>query len=198
MTSGTYILGLTGSIGMGKSTTANFFRDAGVPVWDADAAVYALYSKGGAGAQAIATLAPDSVNEGKVDRGALRKAILDDKTLLKRIEVAVHPLVASDRKKFLASNADESLVVCDVPLLFETSAEAWLDGVLVVTADKNTQNQRVMDREGMTAEMLETMLSKQTPDSEKRRKADFIIDTGKGMDLARAEVLSLIERIKDR
>ncbi|MEO1919899.1 MAG: dephospho-CoA kinase [Paracoccaceae bacterium] len=198
MTSGTYILGLTGSIGMGKSTTANFFRDAGVPVWDADAAVYALYSKGGAGAQAIATLAPDSVNEGKVDRGALRKAILDDKTLLKRIEVAVHPLVASDRKKFLVSNADESLVVCDVPLLFETSAEAWLDGVLVVTADKNTQNQRVMDREGMTAEMLETMLSKQTPDSEKRRKADFIIDTGKGMDLARAEVLSLIERIKDR
>ncbi|MGE4610316.1 MAG: dephospho-CoA kinase [Paracoccaceae bacterium] len=198
MTSGTYILGLTGSIGMGKSTTANFFRDAGVPVWDADAAVHALYSKGGAGAQAIATLAPDSVKEGEVNRGALRKAILDDKTLLKRIEVAVHPLVASDRKKFLASNADESLVVCDVPLLFETSSEAWLDGVLIVTADKNTQNQRVMDREGMTAEMFETMLSKQTPDSEKRRKADFLIDTGKGMDHARAEVLSLIERIKDR
>jgi dephospho-CoA kinase len=183
---------------MGKSTTANFFRDAGVPVWDADAAVHALYSKGGAGAQAIATLAPDSVKEGEVNRGALRKAILDDKTLLKRIEVAVHPLVASDRKKFLASNADESLVVCDVPLLFETSSEAWLDGVLIVTADKNTQNQRVMDREGMTAEMFETMLSKQTPDSEKRRKADFLIDTGKGMDHARAEVLSLIERIKDR
>ena len=196
MSGGPYILGLTGSIGMGKSTTAEFFRVAGVPVWDADASVHRLYENGGAAVQAIAALTPSAIKNNAVDRVALRQAILIDKGLLKRIESAVHPLVSADRQQFLETNFDKSLVVCDIPLLFETGADAWLDGVLVVTADKNVQEQRVMDREGMTREVFDTILAKQTPDSEKRQRADFLIDTGLGLDHAQAEVLSLIERLK--
>ena len=196
MSSGPYVLGLTGSIGMGKSTTAEFFRDAGVPVWDADASVHQLYEKGGAAVKAIAALTPSAVKNDAVDRVALRQAILVDNGLLKRIESAVHPLVSADRQQFLETNIDKSLVVCDIPLLFETGADAWLDGVLVVTADKNVQEQRVMDREGMTREVFDTIVAKQTLDSEKRQRADFLIDTGLGLDHAQAEVLSLIERLK--
>lgn len=198
MSGGPYILGLTGSIGMGKSTTAEFFRDAGVPVWDADASVHELYKAGGAGAQAIEALAPAAIKDGAVDRSALRQAILDDAGLLKRIEAVVHPLVSADRQEFLEKHSDKSLVVCDIPLLFETGADAWLDGVLVVTADKDVQEQRVMEREGMNREVFETILAKQTPDAEKRQRADYLIDTGKGLDHARAEVLSLIERLKGK
>lgn len=198
MSDGPYILGLTGSIGMGKSTTAEFFRAAGVPVWDADASVHRLYEKGGAAVQAIADLTPVAIKEGAVDRNALRQAILADKTLLKRIEDVVHPFVSADRQHFLEAHSDKPLVVCDIPLLFETGADTWLDGVLVVTADKDVQEQRVMDREGMTREVFETILAKQIPDSEKRRRADYLIDTGLGLDHAQAEVLSLIERLKGK
>ena len=198
MSGGPYILGLTGSIGMGKSTTAEFFRVAGVPVWDADASVHRLYGKGGAAVQAIKDLTPTAIKDGAVDRGALRLAILGDKGLLKRIEAAVHPLVSADRHHFLTSSSDKPLVVCDIPLLFETGADAWLDGVLVVTAEKDIQDQRVMDREGMTREVFETILAKQTPDAEKRERADYLIDTGLGLDHAQAEVLSLIERLKGK
>lgn len=190
-----YILGLTGSIGMGKTTTAGFFRDAGVPVWDADATVHRLYLPGGAGARAIEALAPDAIQDGAVDRSALRKAILEDDALLNKIESIVHPLVAEDRLEYLETYSDAKLIVCDIPLLFETSANLWLDGVLVVTSDKETQKQRVMDREGMTEAMFNTIMSKQMPDSDKRSRADFLIDTSSGIDQARKEVLSLIERL---
>ncbi len=198
MNDGAYILGLTGSIGMGKSTTAEFFREAGVPVWDADAAVHKLYNRGGAGVRAIEALVPAAIKDGAVDRGALREAILSDDGLLKRIEGVVHPLVSADRQDFLISNSGNPLVVCDIPLLFETGADKWLDGVLVVTADESVQKQRVMDREGMTDEVFETILAKQTPDAEKRQRADYLIDTGLGLDHAQAEVLSLIERLKGK
>lgn len=198
MSGGPYVLGLTGSIGMGKSTTAEFFRNAGVPVWDADSSVHELYELGGAGVQAINALAPTAIKDDAVDRSALRQAILDDEGLLKRIEAVVHPLVSADRQNFLEIHLDKKLVVCDIPLLFETGADTWLDGVLVVTADKDIQEQRVMEREGMTREVFETILAKQTPDAEKRQRADYLIDTGKGLDHARAEVLSLIERLKGK
>lgn len=198
MSNGPYILGLTGSIGMGKSTTANFFRDAGVPVWDADASVHQLYEAGGAGVQAIEALAPAAIKDGAVDRSVLRQAILDDKGLLKKIEASVHPLVLADRQKFLEKHSNEPLVVCDIPLLLETGADKWLGAVLVVTADAEIQRKRVMEREGMTQKMFETIKSKQLPDAEKRQRADYLIDTGLGLDHARAEVLSLIERIKGK
>ena len=191
----TYILGLTGSIGMGKSTTAGFFTGAGIPVWDADAAVHKLYDKSGAGVQAIEALVPDAIKNGGVDRVMLRKAIQADASLLKQIEAVIHPLVAANRVEFLATHPDQ-IVVCDIPLLFETGADEWLDGVLVVTAEPEIQRQRVMDREGMTLEVFTSILAKQTPDAEKRKRADFIIDTGKGLDHARAEVLSLIEKLQ--
>jgi len=193
-----YILGLTGSIGMGKSTTAGFFREAGIPVWDADASVHSLYDTGGAGVRAIEALSPAAIKDGAVDRTALRQAIVGDSGLLKRIEEVMHPMVLEDRQNFLDLNADKPLIVCDIPLLFETGAQAWLDGVLVVTADVAVQDQRVMDRDGMTREVFETILAKQTPDAEKRRRADYLIDTGLGLDHAQAEVLSLIERLKGK
>ncbi|MCK4861208.1 MAG: dephospho-CoA kinase [Rhodobacteraceae bacterium] len=193
-----YILGLTGSIGMGKSTTAEFFRAAGVPVWDADASVHRLYGFGGAGVHAIETVIPAAIKDGAVDRSALRKAILADQGLLKRIEEVVHPLVSADRQNFLDSHLGRPLVVCDIPLLYETGADSWLGGVLVVTADKDVQEQRVMDRKGMTREVFETILAKQTPDTEKRERADYLIDTGLGLDHAQSEVLSLIERLKGK
>ncbi len=189
-----YVLGLTGSIGMGKTTTAGFFSDAGVPVWDADAAVHRLYD-GGAAVPAIARLVPDAVKNGKVDRAVLRAAIAGNPALLQQIEAAVHPLVSADRQAFLDENADAPLVVCDIPLLFETGADGWLDGVLVVTADAETQRRRVLERGTMSAEDFAAILAKQVPDAEKRAKADFVIDTGKGLDHARAGVLSLIERL---
>ena len=198
MSKRSYILGLTGSIGMGKSTTAEFFRDAGVPVWDADASVHQLYEKGGAGVRAIETLTTAAIKDGAVDRSALRQAILDDKGLLQKIEEAIHPLVSADRQKFLEKHSEELLVVCDIPLLFETGADEWLDAVLVVTADAEVQKQRVMDREGMTLNVFETILAKQIPDSEKRQRADYLIDTGLGLDHARSEVFSLIERLKGK
>lgn len=193
----TYVLGLTGSIGMGKSTTAGFFRDAGVPVWDADAVVHALYSKGCAGARAIEALAPASVKDGEVDRGELRAAILADPTLLERVEAAVHPLVAADREGFLKSHMQENLVLCDIPLLYETGAEAWLGGVLVVTADADIQRERVMARADMSEALFATILEKQMSDTEKRALADFIIDTGLGLDHARGAVHDLIKKIGD-
>ncbi len=189
-----YVLGLTGSIGMGKTTTAGFFREAGVPVWDADAAVHRLYD-GGAAVPVIAGLVPEAVSGGKVDRGVLRAAVLADSGLLKKIEAAVHPLVSADRQAFLDEHAQAPLVVCDIPLLFETGADKWLDGVLVVTADEKTQRARVLERGSMDEAAFNAILVKQVPDAEKRAKADFVIDTGKGMDHARAAVLSLIEQL---
>ena len=195
MTRRPYLLGLTGSIGMGKSTTARLFAEAGVPVWDADAAVHRLYVRGGAGVAAIAPLAPSATVGGSVDRDLLRAAVLADPSLLARIEAAIHPLVEADRAAFLASEAAAPLVVLDIPLLYETGAEAWLDGVLVVSAPAEVQRARVLARPGMTEAAFARILERQTPDAEKRARADFLIETDKGVERRRAAVLRLVRRL---
>ncbi|WP_071674251.1 dephospho-CoA kinase [Nioella nitratireducens] len=191
-----YVLGLTGSIGMGKSTTAGFFRDAGVPVWDADAAVHRLYAKGGAAVGPIGDICPDATAIGKVDRAALKDWIARDASALARIEAIVHPLVAKDRADFLSRNADAPLVVLDIPLLFETGGAEKMDGVLVVSVDAEEQRRRVLERATMTPAMLESILARQTSDAEKRAKADFVIETYE-MEEARAEVQALIAKLNE-
>lgn len=193
-----FLLGLTGSIGMGKSTTAGFFATAGVPVWDADEAVHRLYAPGGAGAAAVATIAPEAVAaDGGVDRDRLRAVALADPARLAALEAQVHPLVAADREEFLARHAAAALVVCDIPLLYETGAEAWLDAVLVVTASAEAQRARVLARPGVTEEAFERILARQTPDVEKQARADFVIVTDEGVDAARAAVLELVARLTE-
>ncbi len=194
------VVGLTGSIGMGKSATLAAFADLGVPVWDADAAVHRLYGPGGAGVAPIRALAPDAVGTQGVDRAKLRAAILADPALLKRIEAAIHPLVAVDRDAFLAeARADgAALAVCDIPLLFETGADAWLDQVVVVSAPADIQHARVLGRPGMTAEALEAILARQVPDAEKRARADYIVDTGQSKDYARAQVAAILAGLRER
>jgi len=194
------VVGLTGSIGMGKSATLAAFADLGVPVWDADAAVHRLYGPGGAGVAPVRALAPDAVGTQGVDRAKLRAAILADPALLKRIEAAIHPLVAVDRDAFLASaRADgAALAVCDIPLLFETGADAWLDQVVVVSAPADIQHARVLGRPGMTAEALEAILARQVPDAEKRARADYIVDTGQSKDYARAQVAAILAGLRER
>ncbi|ARE40598.1 Dephospho-CoA kinase [Rhodovulum sp. P5] len=189
-------LGLTGSIGMGKSTTAGFFRDLGVPVWDADATVHRLYAKGGAAVSAINALCPDAVAEGGVDRAVLKAWIAQDPGALARIEHAVHPLVAKDRKAFIENHAGAPLVVLDIPLLFETGAETDLDAVLVVTADPDLQRRRVLSRPGMTDAQFQTLLGKQLADSEKRRRADYLIET-RTLEQTRADVQALVKRLTE-
>jgi dephospho-CoA kinase len=192
-----YLLGLTGSVGMGKSTTAALFAEAGVPVWDADAAVHRIYGAGGGGAVALDELVPDAVRSGAVDRARLRAAVAADPGLLARLEARIHPLVASDREAFRRRHAGADVLLFDIPLLFETGAEGWLDGVLVVTAPAAVQRARVLGRPGMTPEMLETMLARQMPDATKRARADFVISTDRGIEAARADVLSLLARIRE-
>jgi dephospho-CoA kinase len=190
------ILGLTGSIGMGKSATAAMFRARGVPVHDADACVHALYGPGGAAAAAIGaafpgTLAPD----GSVDRAALRTAVLGDSERLRRLESLVHPLVRAARDEFLATHAAAPLVVLDVPLLFETGGEAGCDAVAVVTAPPEVQRARVLARPGMTEEAFAQILMKQMPDAEKRRRADYLIETDRGFPHAEAQVDAVIAAV---
>ena len=184
-------LGLTGSIGMGKSTTAAMFRAMGIPVWDADETVHRLYAVGGAAVAPVAALIPDALLGGMINRDALKRAISTDATLLDRLEKIVHPLVAQDRAAFLARHADQPLVVLDIPLLFETGADAWLDAVLVVTTDPETQTARVMARPCMTDAAFAQILARQTPDAEKRARADHVIAT-KTLEQTRADVTELI------
>lgn len=188
-------LGLTGSIGMGKSTTAGFFRDHGLAVWDADAAVHRLYGPGGAAVPAIAALYPPAVHAGAVDRAALRVWIARDDTALGRIEAAVHPLVAEDRAAFLAT-ATTDIVVLDIPLLFETGADACLDATLVVTAPAELQRRRVLARPGMTEVQFQAILAKQMPDREKRARATHVIET-LGLAAVREAVSALIAYIRE-
>ncbi|MCH8467635.1 MAG: dephospho-CoA kinase [Roseinatronobacter sp.] len=186
-----YVLGLTGSIGMGKSTTAGFFRELGVPVWDADAAVHRLYAKGGAAVGPVGALCPDAVRGGAVDRAALKAWITRDASALEQLEAVVHPLVAADRAEFVA-RADAPLIVLDIPLLFETGAQ--VDGVLVVSAPPEVQRARVLARAGMDGAQLDALLARQMPDVEKRARADFVIET-RDMDSARAAVQDLVARL---
>lgn len=184
-------LGLTGSIGMGKSTTARFFAEAGVPVWDADAAVHRLYSAGGAAVAPLVALCPAAAGPGGLDRGALKAWIARDPTALKQIETIVHPLVAADRQVFLDAAA-APLVVLDIPLLFETGAEAMMDATLLVTAPPELQRARVLARPGMTEAQFATILARQMPDRDKRGRATHILET-LSLDAARAGVRALID-----
>ena len=186
------ILGLTGSIGMGKSTTASMFRDAGIPVFDADAAVHALYA--GAAVPAIEDAFPGTTKDGVVDRELLRQRVFDDAGVLRRLEAIVHPLVQEARAAFLAEAgaAGSSLVVLDIPLLYETGAEQAVDAVVVVSAPEAVQKARVMARAGMTEERFSAIVARQVSDQEKRRRADFLIETGDGLERARAQVGEVI------
>ena len=188
-------LGLTGSIAMGKSTTARLFREAGVPVWDADAAVHALYAAGGAAVAPLSDLVAGAVRDGAVDRAALKAAIAGDPGLIARIEAIVHPLVRADRGAFLAAHREAPVVVLDIPLLYETGGDADCDAVAVVSTDPQTQRARALDRDGMTAAHLEMILAKQVPDAEKRARADYVIDTSHGLEPVRAQVQNILEDI---
>ncbi len=190
------ILALTGSIGMGKSTTAAMFRDLGVPVHDADATVHALYS--GRAVPVIEALFPGSTHDGVVDRVELSRRVLGNTEALKRLEAAVHPMVREAEIAFLdaarAGGAD--LVVLDIPLLFENGGEKRVDGVVVVTAAPEEQRRRVLARPGMTAEKFESILARQTPDAQKREKADFLVLTDDGMEAARTRVAEIVDAVR--
>lgn len=187
-------LGLTGSIGMGKSTTAGFFVELGVPVWDADAAVHRLYAAGGGAVGPLAVVWPDAVRGGAIDRTVLKFIIAADPTALPRIEGIVHPLVAADRAAF-APDAD--IAVYDIPLLFEKGTEADMDATLLVTAPPDVQRARVMARPGMTEAVFAAILARQMPDRDKRARATHIIET-LGLDAARAGVTALVTYIRTR
>ncbi|MHA6346056.1 dephospho-CoA kinase [Roseivivax sp. CAU 1761] len=189
-------LGLTGSIGMGKSTTAAMFAEAGCAVWDADAAVHRLYEAGGAAVAPMAALAPAAVRDGAVSRPALRAAIAADPDLLARIEALVHPLVRADREAFAAAQAGR-IGVFDIPLLFETEGAAEMDGVAVVSTDAATQRARVLARGSMSAAAFEAIRAKQMPDAEKRARADWVIDTS-DLETARAGVREVLHAIRER
>lgn len=188
-------LGLTGSIGMGKSTTAAMFSDEGLPVWDADAAVHRLYGPKGAAVSAIAKLCPASATTAGIDRAALKGWIATDPSALAQLESIVHPLVAADRDAFIA-HAKAEIVVLDIPLLFEKGTEADMDATLLCTAPTALQEARVLARGTMTKGQLETILARQMPDAEKRRRATHIVET-LSMDSTRAYVRALIAHIRE-
>lgn len=189
-------LGLTGSIGMGKSTTAGFFREFGVPVWDADAEVHNLYAKDGGAVKPIKALVPLATVKGYVDRTALKVEIAKDQTLLGKIEAILKPLLAHSRQDFHNQHNKSPVMVFDIPLLFETDAESWMDYVLVVTAPEAVQRERIFERGTMTEDMLQTILSRQMPDNEKRALADYIFDTSRGKEHTKAEVKALISELE--
>jgi dephospho-CoA kinase len=186
------VLGLTGSIGMGKSTVANFFAENGVPVYDADAAVHRLYT--GDAAPLIETAFPGTAADGTVDRARLAEQVVGDAEALRRLEAIVHPLVRRAQEQFLAqAEADGAAVaVLDIPLLFETGGDERCDAVVVVSAPAETQRERVMSRPGMTEEKFAGLLAKQMPDAEKRRRADFVVDTSSDFDATRAQVRAIL------
>lgn len=188
-------LGLTGSIGMGKSTTLQFFRDAGAAAWDADAAVHRIYGPGGGGAEALFPIVPAVVASGAVDRSKLRAAVTEAPDLLPAIEAAIHPIVQADRDRFLAT-CEAPVAVCDIPLLYETGADAAFDAVVLVTAPAEIQRARVLARPNMTPELFETILAKQRPDAEKRQLADHIIDTSRGLAHAEARVREIMAAVQ--
>ena len=187
-----FVLCLTGSLGMGKTTAARYFAEAGVPVHDSDAVVHALYE--GKAVSAIEQAFPGSTSGGKVDRAKLAAMVLNDRAALARLEAIVHPLVSKSTDEFLADAKAKgaSVVVLDVPLLFETDTHRRCDATVVVSAPAEIQRQRVLERPGMTEEKFSAILSKQLPDAEKRRRADFIVDSSKDYDHARAQVRDIL------
>lgn len=189
-----FTLGLTGSIGMGKSTTAQMFAEEGVPVWDADAAVHRLYQPGQPAALALAKLFPDAIENGAVSRPRLRQIIQADPSALDRINAAVHPLVAQDRADFLAANKGAEVVLLDVPLLYEIGLDKACDAVAVVSVPGEVQRERVLSR-GMSEADFQLILSRQLPDAEKRQRADYIIPTT-SLAAARAAVKDVLASIR--
>jgi dephospho-CoA kinase len=190
-----FILGLTGSISMGKSVTANLFAEAGVPVHDADAAVHRLYE--GEATTAVEAAFPGTTVDGKVDRAKLAARVLDDAAAIKQLEAIVHPLVREAERRFLAQAAAKGarLVVLDIPLLFETGGDQRVDAVVVVSAPAEIQRARALARPGMTAAKLDAILQKQMPDAEKRARAHFIVDSSRGIDSARAQVHGILRAV---
>jgi len=192
------VLGLTGSIGMGKSTTSQMFQAEGVPVYDSDAAVHALYASGGAAVAPVEAAFPGVVIDGAIDRAKLSAAVVGNSEALAVLESIVHPLVGAHRIGFFedaqAQGAD--VVVLDIPLLFETGGEKKVDKVVVVSAPADVQRQRVLARPGMDVAKFEAILARQTPDAEKRARADFVIDTGRGLDAARQQVRDILTRLR--
>lgn len=190
-----FVLGLTGSLGMGKSTTAKFFAEEGVPVHDADAAVHRLYE--GEAVSLIEAAFPGTTVAGKVDRDKLAKRVLGDTAAIKRLEAIVHPLVAEVRERFLreAETRGAKVAVLDIPLLYETGGDKRCDAVVVVSAPAEVQRARAFERPGMTAEKLAAILAKQMPDAEKRARADFVVDTSKSYEDARRQVREILARV---
>lgn len=190
-----FVLGLTGSIGMGKTTTARLFAEEGVPVHDADAAVHRLYE--GEAVPLIEKAFPGTTRAGRVDREKLAREVIGHADALKRLEAIVHPLVREEERRFLAAaKADGAkVVVLDIPLLYETGGKERVDAVVVVTAPAEVQRARVLERPGMTVEKLDSLIAKQMPDAEKRRCADFLVDSGQGIDHARGQVRQILQQI---
>jgi dephospho-CoA kinase len=190
-----FVLCLTGSLGMGKSTSAKFFAEAGVPVHDSDAVVHALYE--GEAVALVERAFPGTTANGKVDRSRLGAIVLNDKAALQRLEAIIHPMVKAARDRFLAEAQarGDSVVVLDIPLLFETAAERVCDAVVVVSAPPESQRRRVFGRPGMTEDKYVAILAKQMPDAEKRSRADFIVDTSKDLDHARAQVRDILQAV---
>jgi len=186
------ILGLTGSIGMGKSTTAKLFAEAGVPVYDADATVHRLYE--GEAVPAIEAAFPGTTVDGKVDRTRLSAQVVHDAAAIKRLEQIVHPMLGASRQKFLddAEQSGAPVAVVDVALLFETGGEKRVDAVVVVTTTPEIQRQRILARDNMTPEKLDAILARQLPDAEKRQRADFVVDTSHGLDPVRARIRDIL------
>ena len=186
------ILGLTGSIGMGKSTTAKLFAEAGVPVYDADATVHRLYE--GEAAPAIEAAFPGTTADGKVDRTRLSARVVHDPAAIRQLEGIVHPMLGASRQKFLddAEASGAAVAVVDIPLLFETGGEKRVDAVVVVTTSPEIQRQRILVRDNMTGEKLDAILARQLPDAEKRRRADFVVDTSHGLDPVRARIRDIL------
>jgi dephospho-CoA kinase len=189
------ILGLTGSIGMGKSTTAKMFAEAGVPVYDADATVHQLYE--GEAVAAIEAAFPGTIVNGKVDRTLLSPRVVHDAEAMKRLESIVHPMLRAHHQKFLddAEKSGAPVAVVDIPLLYETGGESRVDAVVVVTTAPDVQRERILAREGMTPEKLDAILVKQLPDAEKRRRADFVVDTSHGLDPVRIRIHEILEEV---
>ena len=188
------LLGLTGSIGMGKSTVLAMFRDLGIPVYDADAGVHQAYARGGAAIAPVEAAFPGVTVDGTIDREKLSARVLNDPAALKRLEAIVHPIVAETRRTFLgnAQASGAALAVLDIPLLFETGGAGAVDKIAVVSAPAETQRQRVLARPGMTADKFDAILARQTPDGEKRAGADFVIDTGVSLDDTRQQVQDIV------
>jgi dephospho-CoA kinase len=189
------ILGLTGSIGMGKSTTAKLFIEAGVPVYDADAAVHKVYE--GEAAPAIEAAFPGTTVDGKVDRARLSARVVQDQAAIKQLEQIVHPMLGASRQKFLeeAERSGAPVVAMDIPLLFETGGEKRVDAVVVVSTDAATQRERILARGTMTPEALDGILARQLPDAEKRKRADFVVDTSHGLDPVRTAIRDILAEV---